>query len=334
MSPSTRALILDEVRLRSHEIRLWNVYQPQAVWYIISGHGSMQNHVHCLLVYKMKPLRIILPERFLGLGGIPKGPHAHGLRQFHHSRLMLILLFLYFSIGLHASPETVEEFTPLNYTIPEIEAAARSEHAWFDIKVWGDRGMLIRSGSDVQCLSNLSWALNNSNQLSTAEYAGAAGALSLLPTASAILGAPTREMWVLFRLVPFAGILSMFLSLGGNVTPSKAGDYDPNTSYDYGGIMPTKPRRRHKRRKSEADAFDEDDKTRATRDATHFAGEVYDRACDDVGGSYRKIWIGVAVQLTMTVVLLIAMWYCQRGAIIPWWCLVRDTNTLRALWAN
>ena len=43
-------------------------------------------------------------------------------------------------------------------------------------------------------------------QASQAEYSGAAGALSLLPTAGALIGPPAAEMWIVFKLVPIAGV--------------------------------------------------------------------------------------------------------------------------------
>jgi hypothetical protein len=46
-------------------------------------------------------------------------------------------------------------------------------------------------------------------------------------------------MWVVYKLMPVAGVLSMFLSLGAVLTPSNVGDYDPRTPFSYGGIMPT-----------------------------------------------------------------------------------------------
>jgi hypothetical protein len=80
----------------------------------------------------------------------------------------------------------------------------------------------------------LSWVIEALGALSAAEYNGAAGALSLLPTAGALIGALTKELWVVYKLMPLAGVLTMFLSLGGTITPSQAGDYDPKASFSYG----------------------------------------------------------------------------------------------------
>ena len=75
--------------------------------------------------------------------------------------------------------------------------------------------MKARPGeSFYQCLANLTAALDLVGQLSNAEYDGASSALSLLPTAGALLGASIWEMRIVYKMVPLAGILTMILSLG------------------------------------------------------------------------------------------------------------------------
>lgn len=102
-----------------------------------------------------------------------------------------------------------------------------------DFNNWVNRGMAVRGGHSVyQCLANLTAALEFMGQLNAAEYNGAAGALSLLPAAGALLGSPTHEMWIVYKLVSVAGVLSMFLSLGGSITPSNVSDYSTDhTTY-------------------------------------------------------------------------------------------------------
>ena len=63
-----------------------------------------------------------------------------------------------------------------------------------------------------ECLDNGSWALQNSSQLDAADHSVASGAFTLLPTAGALIGAPTRKMWIVYKLIPVADILRMFLS--------------------------------------------------------------------------------------------------------------------------
>jgi len=126
---------------------------------------------------------------------------------------------------------------------PSLQVDIDHESGWFYIKSWMARGKLIRSGSGPNateyCLGNLSLALSSLGSLNGAEYGGAAGALSLLPTAGALIGSPTKELWVVYKLMPLAGLLSMFLSLGGTMVPTQAGAYDPKVSFTYGGMIAT-----------------------------------------------------------------------------------------------
>lgn len=194
---------------------------------------------------------------------------------------------------------------------------------------WVNRGMTIRSGGSVyQCLANLTAALDLVGELNAAEYNGAAGALSLLPTAGALLGAPTREMWIVYKLVPLAGLLSMFLSLGGSITPSNVGEYDPAEPFSYGGFMPTTGVTANRvgtfsnsvRSKMRQDSRVESQDGPA---AERFAQDVLQRAEDDSGGGVALgLFLAMALQFILVVCLLMPMWYAQQGAIVTWWCQV------------
>ena len=214
--------------------------------------------------------------------------------------------------------------------------------------------------STQYCLGNLSLALHELGTLNSAEYAGAAGALSLLPTAGALIGSPTKELWVVYKLMPLAGVLSMFLSLGGTMVPTQAGAYDPKVSFTYGGMMATTDALVEKKRQQEYDDArldamlsrrrqrekqplsidattvdrpqrDREDSIVSTIDQSHrqeeeikpaelFAKRVERRAQDDGGGMYRNVWIGVGIQAMLIAVILIALWFGQIGGIITWWC--------------
>ncbi|OJJ46797.1 hypothetical protein ASPZODRAFT_66535 [Penicilliopsis zonata CBS 506.65] len=189
-------------------------------------------------------------------------------------------------------------------SLPTAQAAANGTiTGYINISKWGETGMAIRARSRKECLVNLSVALQAVSVLDSAEYNGAAGALSLLPTAGALLGSPTREMWLVFQLMPIAGLLSMFLSLGGNLTPSHVGDYTDIFQ-----------QRRFPRNTEDGTPDD-------TSDSVRFARQVKKRAEDDTGGgSYARVWIGIFLQVCLIATLLIAMYYCQRGAVITWWC--------------
>ncbi|KAL8717703.1 MAG: hypothetical protein Q9225_005079 [Loekoesia sp. 1 TL-2023] len=191
---------------------------------------------------------------------------------------------------------------------------------WFFMDAWDKRGKLIRAGkgpnSTDYCLGNLSIALHQLGTLSSAEYNGAAGALSLLPTAGALIGSPTKELWVVYKLMPLAGILSMFLSLGGTMVPTQAGAYDPKVSFTYGGMIATTDQLAEKRRQQELDNA----RTSLLSPAEMFARRVQRRAEHDRGGTYRNVWIGVAIQRVLVATILIALWFGQIGGVITWWC--------------
>lgn len=220
-------------------------------------------------------------------------------------------------------------FKPVQTLTPEQADSVDQVFGELDYNNWVARGMSIRDGDNVyQCLANLTAALDLVGQLNQIEYNGAAGALSLLPTAGALLGSPTREMWVVYKLVPLAGVLSMFLSLGGSITPSNVGDYDPSQPFSYGGFMPTtnvkaskRPRRQnrlHRRTYSESQ-FEEVDEV--VSGARQFADQVEERAEDDGGGGVALgVIVAMVSQLILIVSLLIPMWYAQRGAVVTWWC--------------
>ena len=131
------------------------------------------------------------------------------------------------------------------------------ESGWFYMNAWDNRGKLIRQGSGSNatelCLGNLSLALYELGSLNAADYAGAAGALSLLPTAGALIGSPTKELWVVYKLMPLAGILSMFLSLGETMVPTQTGAYDPKVTFANGGMMATTDALAEKRRQKDLD---------------------------------------------------------------------------------
>lgn len=97
----------------------------------------------------------------------------------------------------------------------------------FRIIDWMKRGICIRKEAfPNQCYHTLEKVLDNLAELRKAEYAGAAGVLSLLPTIGALLGAPTNEIWRLMSIIPFGGGLAMALSFGGAIMPVKVEDYE------------------------------------------------------------------------------------------------------------
>ncbi|KAL9010712.1 MAG: hypothetical protein Q9173_004382 [Seirophora scorigena] len=186
---------------------------------------------------------------------------------------------------------------------------------WFFMSAWDKRGNLIRQGSGpnstLYCLGNLSIALHQLGTLNAAEYNGAAGALSLLPTAGALIGSPTIELWVVYKLMPLAGILSVFLSLGGTMIPTGAGAYDPKVSFTYGGMIATTQLNAQKKSQQEV---------HQPRTPEDFAEDVKLRSEDDRGGDYRNVWLAIAIQVILIATILIALWFGQLGGVITWWC--------------
>ena len=212
---------------------------------------------------------------------------------------------------------------------PSIQEDIDQQFGWFYMNAWDQRGRLIRAGSGSLarqfCLGNLSIALQELGALRQAEYSGAAGALSLLPTAGALIGSPTKELWVVYKLVPLAGFLSMCLSLGGTMVPTQAGAYDPKKSFTYDGLIATPDSVRRARPEVDEHKMENMDPWAL------LAKRVQDRADDVRGGSYGTVWIGILIQLFLIVVIMIALYYGQVGGVIVWWCDVSSNiNSMQA----
>lgn len=222
-------------------------------------------------------------------------------------------------IPVASAQENTVLFTPVPTADAMTIADVDAESGQLYMSAWDRRGELIRSGLTArECVGNLSVALHALGSLNAAEYNGAAGALSLLPTAGALIGSPTRELWVVFKLMPLAGVLSMCLSLGGTMVPSTAGEYNPNTAFSYGGMIAT-TELAEKRIGQDL----EEGGLEKLSTAERFANRVARRA-DEVcgGGLYGRVWLGVAIQVVLVATIMIALWYGQLGGIITWWCQV------------
>ena len=188
---------------------------------------------------------------------------------------------------------------------PTVQEDINKESGWFFLGAWDRRGQLIRSGKGPNateyCLGNLSLALRQLGSLNAAEYSGATAALSLLPTAGALIGSPTKELWIVYQLMPLAGILSVFLSLGGTMVPTDANAYNTKVSITY------------ERQEAVKESSEKSD-------AQLFADSVEDRSRETRGGQYGRVWIGVGIQMVLVATILVALWYGQMGGVITWWC--------------
>lgn len=190
--------------------------------------------------------------------------------------------------------------------------------SWRD---WSKVASSIRKGSNrFTCNQRLSLALSTSGSLAAASSSAAAGALTLLPTAGALIGSPTKELWVVYKLMPLAGILSMLLSLGGSIVPSNASDYELNPgTFSYGGMIATE--------QDKQDAEPKPDiKRQGLPEEKVFADKVKLRSEDLLGGKkFARVWCGIGLQILFIAILLVACWFTQSGAILVWWCKVRLT---------
>ncbi|KAH8886644.1 hypothetical protein GQ53DRAFT_341669 [Thozetella sp. PMI_491] len=178
-------------------------------------------------------------------------------------------------------------------------------------RLWVDRAQQIRSsGQRDYCVGNLSVALN----VGAAYSAGMAGAntiLSLIPTASVLIGAPAKELWVLFKLCPLAGILSILLSLGGNIVPMEVNDYENIDKFQYQGMMPS----------AHDHVDDSGDAGEGKTEAELFANQVLQRARSHTGGRpISSIVLGMLFQCCAIAAILVACWFLESGAILVWWC--------------
>lgn len=177
---------------------------------------------------------------------------------------------------------------------------------------WG-LGASIRAGNRFECAGNLSLALASAGPIMQASTSGSSGALTLLPTAGALIGAPAKELWMLFKLVPLAGVLSMMLSLGGNIVPSISDDYE-QAGYTYDGMIGT-----------EGNIDDTESRSLSVHklDPATFAQVVRARADNPLGGSKRMTAaIGMFSQLFWIGVIIFACCFTQKGAVVVWWCKV------------
>jgi hypothetical protein len=190
----------------------------------------------------------------------------------------------------------------------------------FDFEAWRSRGKQIRQGTRDECFGNLSIALSQVGPVLSSETAGAAGALSLLPTAGALIGAPANELWVLYKLMPVAGVLSMMLSLGGNIVPTKSSEYEVNAEkFSYGGYVASS-----KEDEDGNETFEEGPEDHSVgNSAQTFAARVERRSRKNVMGRRgARIALGISLQLFWLGILLFACYLTAAGGVVSWACKV------------
>ncbi|EMD01098.1 hypothetical protein BAUCODRAFT_135834 [Baudoinia panamericana UAMH 10762] len=142
---------------------------------------------------------------------------------------------------------------------------------------WVQRSSQIRKYDNAEwCIGNLSIALSGLGSAYQASAAGATTLLTLLPTAGALIGAPTKELWVLYKLMPLAGVLSMVLSLGGNIVPMEVNQYERVDSFAYAGMVGSIAKEQPVHPSSAS-------KTKGLTQAQEFAEQVHAKSVDFTG---------------------------------------------------
>jgi hypothetical protein len=155
---------------------------------------------------------------------------------------VLSLTWLSFSIVVQVLPRVraTQTFQPHATNDTTVASDASYIMGSFQYSQWWANASAIRNqATNAFCFGNLSLFLENIGPVYQADLNGSAGALTILPTAGALIGAPAQELWILFRLMPLAGVLSMLLSLGGNIIPTEAREYSANSKFSYGGFIAT-----------------------------------------------------------------------------------------------
>ncbi|KAF2869416.1 hypothetical protein BDV95DRAFT_577273 [Massariosphaeria phaeospora] len=197
------------------------------------------------------------------------------------------------------------EATPSNDTTVIADSLYFSDRT-LQFRWWMSRAAKIRSSGDfARCTGNLSMALTEVGAAYQTSSNGSTSLLSLLPTAGALIGAPAKELWVLYKLMPLAGLLSMALSLGGNIIPRQIDDFIDLDNFSYG------------MRDTAAD-----DATGNTDECTDFAQSIADRVLHDQSGSSKTLEATIIVLILCGCLscILAACWFLQSGAIVVWWC--------------
>lgn len=222
-----------------------------------------------------------------------------------------------------------QSFSHSNTSIdPDSIAAAKRLVDEFVWQEWSKVATSNRTGpTRLSCYENLSFVLSHIGPLAAASNSAGCGALTLLSTARALIGSPTKKLWVVYKLMPLAGILSMLLSLGGSILPSNASDYELSpATFSYGGLIATE----HEEPKVEAPKAEEpkakeiEDQRSGPVGAHAFATKIKIRAGNLQGGTkYDYVWCGIVLQCLLIIVIFFVCWFTQSGAILLWWCQVR-----------
>lgn len=210
---------------------------------------------------------------------------------------------------------------------PSQDAKVRVDSVYFeDRKIgypqWAHRAQKIRdAGSPVYCSGNLSVALMEVGAAYQASSNGSTNLLTLLPTAGALIGAPAKELWVLYKLVPLAGFFTSLLSLGGSIIPNQVSDYASLEDFSYSGMHSESPVDGMIKRRPSAKTWDENSEADIQVVAEHFADQVFARAMDSRGSEKRwKVLLGMFGLVGCILLICGACYILSAGSIVVWWC--------------
>jgi hypothetical protein len=189
---------------------------------------------------------------------------------------------------------------------------------------WASRARKIReTPEDAYCYGNLSIALGEVGAAYQASASGSTSLLTLLPTAGALIGAPAKELWVLYKLVPLAGFFSSVLSLGGSIVPRQVSEYASLEDFTYAGMPNGNSVDGMMKRRVSGRTFTDQSDIDPQAIAENFADQVYARAMDPRGSAKTwKVALGLCGQVACIGLIVGACWILSEGSIVVWWCKV------------
>lgn len=107
-------------------------------------------------------------------------------------------------------------------------------------------------------------------------------------------------------------MLSIVLSLGGNIIPMDVRDYEGIDAFHYQSLMPVGVAEQQ---------LPADGSALPSDPADRFALRVFNRARADTGAQpIMRIYCGMAMQLAWIGCILGACYVLSVGAIVVWWC--------------
>jgi hypothetical protein len=277
-------------------------------------------------------------------------PLAAILHDAHHRARSLLLtpiphLLATTSFLTSLPPRALAGYTSLNDTPPTYnDFSAAPDAGWYpsdaqkiaadvqnfiatnmDYPAWLNRAHEIRkTGKRFDCVGNLSVALNVGQAYSSG-MASANTLLSLIPTAGVLIGAPAKELWVLYKLCPLAGVLSNMLALGGSIVPREVGEYEKISDFQYQGLVAVEDKNDDNTEDGQAtDMKNPAGTVKVVADgAEKFAQEVYERAHRRFGHGTRPtlaMFGFMFAQLSAIGMIIGACFFLQGGAVLVWWC--------------